>query len=408
MIIGHYDSELWAKGGVSNYVRRIGAAQSALGHEVHYFSWRSPQSKTTSETIREIATDFPSMIWVDDSDDLLHQAQQRKIDILHVHKAIDPDLIGHIPLIRTIHGHHPYCPSGSQYLARTSQPCERTYHPLGCLWGYFIDRCGSIRPHNIQDNFRHTQTERRTLPRIPTLTVSNFLRDRLIQAGYPSDAIHTLHHFADLPPMVQPPPPNIPSSGIPHFLFVGRIEPQKGVDWLLRSIAQVPVPIHLDIAGTGGDQAAMEQLAIQLGIADRVTFHGWQPLAQIETLMTQARAVVFPSLWHEPAGLVPLEAMAQARAVIISQVGGTPEVIDPDQTGLLVAPNDIPGLVQHITHLAQDWHYAAVLGQAARSRIEQSFTLQQHLTQLLNFYQQAIAPRSLARSSTARSLEATP
>jgi glycosyltransferase involved in cell wall biosynthesis len=396
MIIGHYDSELWAKGGVSNYVRRIGAAQRALGHKVYYFSWRSPQG--------ELSSDFPTMIWVEDGPDLLRHAQQLKLDILHVHKAIDPMLIGRIPLIRTIHGHHPYCPSGSQYLARTHQPCDRTYHPIGCLWGHFIDRCGSIRPHNIQDNFRHTQAERRTLPRIPTLTVSNFLRDRMIQSGYPADSIHTLHLFADPPTITQP----SPSSAIPRFLFIGRIEPQKGVEWLLRAVAKVSVPIHLDIAGTSDEKAAMERLAIQLGIADQVTFHGWISPDQIKTLINQCRAVVFPSVWHEPAGFISLEAMSQARPVIASAVGGICEIIQPNQTGLLVPPHDVLKLAEKITQLAQDLPLATRLGQAGRSLLEQSFTLNQHLQQLLNFYQQTIAPRPLSRSSTARSLEVTP
>ena len=377
MKIGHYDSELGSKGGVTTYIRRIASAQETAGHTVYYFS-----DRPCTEAI--VAKNAP--IIVSSNDEMYAQAKSLGLDILHLHKSVSQTPPTDLAVIRTLHGHQPYCPSGSKFLKRWGKPCDRAYSVSGCLWGHLVDRCGSIRPQNIQFSFQYTQWERDVLSQMPTVTVSHFLKEQLVRAGYSAHLIDVLHLFA--PKIANDTPP--PQTGIPHFVFLGRIVPEKGISWLLHTVQNVKVPIHLDIAGEGYQEAEMRQLAEKLGISDCVTFHGWVSPEQANNLICSARSLVFPSMWHEPAGLVTFEAMANARALIASRVGGIPEMVLPEINGLLVKPDSVSELVTSIERLATDWSLAKHLGEAGYKMVAEQFNLKNHCHQLLPLYQKAI------------------
>ncbi len=381
MIIGHYDSELWSRGGIASYIRRVSQAQQAAGHDVHFFSFYSPQDPLgNGETPHIVSSDA----------DLFHQAQALKVDILHLHKPIKTAPPAELCVIRTVHGHQPYCPSGSKFLDRWNRPCDRAYSPLGCLWGHYVDRCGSIRPQATHFNFQYTGWERAVLPTMPVITVSQFLKDQMVASGYVADLIHVLHLPAS--ELLQDTLP--PQDGIPHFVVAGRIAPEKGLSFLVQALQQVTIPMHLDIAGAGFYESDLRKLVQQLNLGDRVTFHGWVNGDRALELMQAARAVVFPSMWHEPAGFISLEAAAVSRALIGTRVGGIPEYTDRLQNALLVEPGNEAELAAAITRLATNWALAAQLGQQGHTHITQQFGGPQHLEQLMAIYQQAITGKA--------------
>lgn len=374
MRIGHYTYNIWEHGGVASYIRRISAAQRDLGYKVYYLDSHIANSVLDAE--------HEAPIIVQNDHDLLTQSTRLKLDILHLHTAIILNPQGHIPTIRTIHGHQPYCPSGSRYLRRSSQPCDRSYSFAGCLWGHFFDRCGSIRPHNLKVDFQNTWNEMQILGNIQAIANSQFLKQQMIDSGYLENLINVLHHPAPQLPKYVPPP----QSDIPHFLFLGRIVPQKGLDWLLHSLQKVTVPVHLDIAGDGYQESEMRLLSQRLKLTEKVTFHGWTNEAKTFQLLQAARALIFPSIWHEPAGIVSLEAAAVGRPIIASRVGGIPEYIEQQQQTLLIEPNDIKGLAHNIETLALNWSLAKQLGEAGRKMVQDKFSMKHHLDQIMQLY----------------------
>lgn len=368
--------DIWEPGGVASYIHRVGTAQRTAGHAVYYLDSKTDTSVSDSEAEPPIA--------VRDDDDLFTKAKALDLDILHLHKAIStlPD-VSRIPTIRTVHGHQPYCPSGGRYLERWHRPCDRAYSLGGCLWGHFVDRCSSIRPHSLYTNFRNTWDERRVLPEIPAIAISQFLKEQMVRSGYAKNQIHVLYHPTPEIPEYSPPP----QFGVPHFLFLGRIVSLKGLDWLLHALQNVSVPVHLDIAGEGYQESEMQNLSERLGLADKVTFHGWVNEAKVFQLLQTARALIFPSLWHEPAGIVSLEAAAAGRPIIASRVGGIPEYIADPQHTLLVQPNDVCGLARTIERLALDWSLAQRLGEEGRKMVQSQFSMQRHLDKLTQLYE---------------------
>lgn len=378
MRIGHYTHNIWEHGGVASYIRRLSLAQRATGHTVYYLDSQAENSLLDNEN--------EAPIIVGDDNDLLAQAKTLNLDILHLHTAISINLTTCIPLIRTIHGHQPYCPSGGRYLSRWSQPCNRAYSLTGCLWGHFMDRCGSIRPHNLSTDFRNTWDEMRVLSGVKAIANSQFLKEQMLISGYTDSLINVIYYPApQLANYIAP-----PQDEIPHFLFIGRIVPQKGLKWLLHSLQKVSVPVHLDIAGDGYQESEIQALSKRLKLTEKVTFHGWVNETKTFQLLQAARALIFPSLWHEPAGIVSLEAAAAGRAIIASRVGGIPEYIAQEQHSLLVKPNDVDELSHRIETLAFNWSLAKQLGEEGLKMIQTQFSMKQHLEQITNLYKLVI------------------
>ena len=377
MIIGHYEHDIWIQGGIASYIRRISAAQQAAGHQVYFFSKKPSQGQNGEIQPIVAATDAA----------LFSQAEEVGLDILHLHTSVDMPPPDSLPTLRTLHTHKPYCPSGGKFLKRWKSPCDRPYSLHGCLWGHLVDHCGSMRPENIYENLHRTHLEIATLSEIPVVAVSHFLKNQMVKTGYDPALIDVLHLFA--PKVSNETPP--PDQGIPHFVFLGRIVPQKGLEWLLRALQQVEVPVHLDVAGKGYELPELQRLVEKLQLKDIVTFHGWVDEHQVNTLIGSARALIFPSVWHEPGGTVAFEAMAQSRAVIMSKVGGMPEVVLHEKTGLLIEPNDISQLAKSIERLAVDWSLAQQLGAEGRRMAAEQYNQQRHVDQLMQFYRQTIA-----------------
>ena len=376
MLIGHYEPEIWAQGGVASYIRRISSAQIEQGHKVLFFS-RKPSLGSNDEQVP---------ILTETDEDLFLKAQELDLDILHLHKDVNTLPPVSLPTIRTLHTHKPYCPSGGKFLKRRNCPCDRSYSFAGCLWGHFFDHCGSIRPHKIHENFSRTQAEIHTLKHIPVIAVSHFLKKQLIDSGYSPEMIKVLHLFSPNSSSNEPPP----QTDISHFVFIGRIVPQKGLKFLLKSLSLIKSPIHLDVAGEGYQLPELKHFAEKLNISDKVTFHGWVNENRVNELIRSSRALVFPSIWHEPGGTVAFEAMVNSRAVVMTKVGGMPEIVLDKKNGLLVEPNNVEQLVESLESLASNWNFATQLGVSGRIMSLQNFTMSNHIKQLMKFYQQAI------------------
>jgi glycosyltransferase involved in cell wall biosynthesis len=242
----------------------------------------------------------------------------------------------------------------------------------------------------MREAFARRRAEKRATGRLLVLTVSQYLRDQMLRAGYDGQRVHALPLPAP-PAVAEPTPP--PRGSEERFVFLGRLTPHKGVDWLLEAQARVQRPIHLDIAGDGNAQDRLRDHAKRLGLESRVHFHGWVDSEAVARLLEGARALVFPSLWQEPAGLVCFEAAAHARAVIASRVGGIPEMVCDQKTGLLVEPGNVWALAAAIGRLAGDADLAQSLGQRACQWVQGQFPMAEHLQKLNHFYRQCISSK---------------
>lgn len=166
-----------------------------------------------------------------------------------------------------------------------------------------------------------------------------------------------------------------PSFDPPVLLYVGRLVREKGVDVLIAALAKLRhrfADMQLVVVGDGEEGDSLKACAATLDVADRVSFVGSVPRDDLFGLYTEASVIIVPSR-VEPFGLVALEAAHAARPVIASAVGGLPEVVVDNRTGLLVPPDSPGALAAAIKTLIEAPDRARALGEAARERALRDF-----------------------------------
>jgi glycosyltransferase involved in cell wall biosynthesis len=141
-----------------------------------------------------------------------------------------------------------------------------------------------------------------------------------------------------------------------RLLYVGRVEPRKGIDTAIRALAALPKQATLGVVGGGDDDhlASLRELTAQLGLSSRVRFAPAVPREDLPAVYAACDAVVFPVTWQEPWGLVPLEAMGIGRAVVATGTGGSGEYLRDGENCLLFEPGDHDGLATALTRLASE------------------------------------------------------
>ena len=178
-------------------------------------------------------------------------------------------------------------------------------------------------------------------------------------------------------------------------VFAGRLVDHKNVDSLLDAFARVPrsgPQLRLLVAGDGPLRAQLEARVVELGLSDRVRLLGMRN--DVRDLVLAGDFLVLPSL-REGLSNVLLEAMAEARAVIASRVGGNVEIVEDGCTGLLYPSDDRAALAAAIHRLAADPLLRERLGCAGRRRAEELFSVETMVDRMERLYRNGLANQPL-------------
>jgi len=176
------------------------------------------------------------------------------------------------------------------------------------------------------------------------------------------------------------------------ILFVGQLRYYKGVDYLIRAMAQVDGRALLAGGESSRPQAELEGLARSVGVADRVVFLGQQEQA-LPTLYHACDVFALPSIERSEAfGIVQLEAMAAGRPVVSTKVGtGVAWVNQHEVTGIVVPPRDPDSLAAALNRVLDDPALGSRLGAAGRRRVSENFTLAQMVERIEQVYTRVLA-----------------
>ena len=141
-----------------------------------------------------------------------------------------------------------------------------------------------------------------------------------------------------------------------NLLYVGRIDERKGIHTAVTALAQMPEEATLTVIGGWDEEeeARVRETATRAGVLDRVRFLGQLSQEQVHGAYADADVVVFPVIWEEPWGLVPLEAMGRARPVVATGRGGSAEYLRDGENALLFEAGDEAALAEAVERLAGD------------------------------------------------------
>lgn len=367
----------YIKGGSETYYFSLANALEKMGHEVHYFSMHdkhnlycedakyfvSHREYNTQTSIKEKLSAASSLIWSREARDkfeLLCEAVSP--DIIHlnlVHRQITLSILDarylqthQVPIVYTAHEYVSLCPcytlldgnnelcddcSQGDYLSCIKKRCVKDSYAkssLAVLEALFIRKKDYYNRINL------------------TIAPSIFLKNKLIEGGFPSKKVIALQNF--LPDSIAQQINKINVSDVvdPYILFFGRLSKEKGVSVLIKSFAQslseLAVPIRLKIVGSGADEAELKKLAKSCGVSDYVDFDGFKSGNDLRSIVKNAMYTVMPSVWYENMPYSGLESLASGVPVIGSCIGGIPEFVIDGRTGFLFSPGDVTSLSQAI------------------------------------------------------------
>jgi len=307
-------------------------------------------------------------------------ARQISADCIWIHNwsdsaAFTPLRSTGIPAARMVHDHALYCMRHYKYHPLTRRNCTRPAS-AACLFPClaFLQRGTGFPPlrfARLGTKLREI-ADNRLLDRL--VVASPFMRDELVKNGFSPSAITII---APVPPEPASGTPDaLPSAQPGRVLFVGQVIRGKGVDLLVRAMAGLKLPWHLVIAGRGSALEKVRDLAWRLGVADRITWHGYLPPGQLSEEYARAQVVAVPSAWQEPFGMVGVEAMRHSRPVVAFAVGGIPAWLNHGENGLLAAAGSVSSLRKALATLLSDPDLCAKLGCAGRETASRDFSFQ--------------------------------
>ena len=388
------------RGGSDVIVQQTRRLLEAEGHRVHLFAART--GDMPDDGIYPDAAHFerprPHTLWR-----FLYSPQARArleayldrhpIDVAHLHihygtltsAILKPLQRRGIPILQHLHEYRSFC---AVYTAtRNGAPCGDCR--VGAYLPGITNRCnqGSLMRSAVTTAEMYV-ADRLGAKSAPArfLTVSQFQRRLIVGQGLPGARVQTLYNPVD-PLFFTVDAATVPArQGI---VFVGRLERYKGVFDLLEVAERLPgIPVTL--IGTGSEEAALRKRIVDRGLG-HVTLCGSLARTEVARQIARHRVMVVPSRWHETFGLTAVEGMAVGVPVVVTDMGGLPEVVEDGVSGLVVRAGDLDAMTACLAELATGSERAAVMGQAARHRARTVFSETRFVTDLTAHFAQLAA-----------------
>ena len=289
------------------------------------------------------------------SRDLLREAVMlHQPDVLIFHNLIpvaslglydEAALLG-IPVIQFAHNFRPFSVSGTLWFNGQIRD-EALY---GNRWPEIIHGAweGSILKTALLALYFNRLAAKGTFTQVARwVTVSDFMREKFVDGGMDPRKVTTLRHCWH---------PKEPSKLLPeldYYLFLGRLVPEKGVSVLLETWELLKSQLgdacpRLIIAGSGTEDSWIKQSCTN---QQNVSCVGFVDGEQKERLIAQSRALIAPSIWWEPLGLIVYEAYDHGRPVLAAASGGLQETVQPGNTGFLHAPGNAAALCEDVVQM---------------------------------------------------------
>jgi glycosyltransferase involved in cell wall biosynthesis len=365
---------------------------NAKGHETAVFSVRHPQNlpshyeryfpKEVDFTSSGLSGKITAAVRLFRSSEVRRKFNKLlddfKPDVVHlhnIHSYISPLVaeIAHQRGIRTVWTLHDYkliCPSYS--CLRDGKPCERCFTKKSEVVKHSCMK--NSLPASILAWLEAIYWNRDRLEKQTDcfISPSNFLKNKMVSAGFKADRIEVLNNF-----MYKQPLPVADKED--YYCYVGRLSEEKGVDTLLEAASRVPLPLKII-----GDGALSADLKKQYGNSAHIEFMGRMTSEQLFPVVQKARFLIIPSVCYENNPYSVIEALCMGTPVLGANIGGIPELIEKGKNGMLFEAGNVEELKVRIREMMESSFY----GQEIANRAQRKFSAEDFYGRLMEIYQQ--------------------
>jgi glycosyltransferase involved in cell wall biosynthesis len=394
---------------VNNYHHRRGGADAvyldhadalaAEGFEPAYFSMQHPDNLPTpwsryfvdeielghDYTAFEKVTKASKVVWSFEAQRKLRRLlAENEVDLAHLHNVyhhLSPSILttlhgAGIPVVLTAHDLKLACPAYRMF--NRTGICEtcRDHSVLNVVKNRCINESLAASAVIAVESGLHRRLDSYRKHVTKVVVPSRFFGEKFQEWGWPADRFVHIPNYVDATRLRSDPAPGA------YFVYFGRLSPEKGLLTLARAAAAAGVAVR--VAGTGPVEGELRALVDSLG-AD-VQLLGFQSGDALHDLVRGARAVVLPSEWYENGPMSVLESMALGTPVIGADIGGIPELVEPD-VGWTFTSGSVDALASRFEQVRAEPDAALVeRGQAARRRVEERYSRAGYVRATLDLY----------------------
>ena len=388
----------YLKGGSEKYYFELGELLKENGHEVAFFSMEDEKNIKTGckeYFVKPIDLNTGSklkaldVIYCKENEKKMGQAlEEFKPDIVHINNfqrqlsasIIKPIKKRNIPIVFTAHDVQAICPA-IVMLDSNKEICEK------CMHGKYINcikkKC--IKDSNLKSvlgaiegkYYRNKKIYTKKIDKI--ITPSEFYRTKLIEDGIGQDKIVAMHNFIDIDEY------NVPIEDEGYALYIGRLSKEKGIFNLIKAISNLKEG-ELRIAGDGPEKEAIIQFVQENHLEARIKLLGFLDKNGIKEQIRKCRFVVVPSIWYENCPYSVMETLAIGKPVIGADIGGIPELVQNQYTGITYKFDNIEELSLNMNVLFTDKELAENLGNNAKEQAKKLYTKNVYYDKIIKIY----------------------
>jgi glycosyltransferase involved in cell wall biosynthesis len=396
----------FVKGGAERYYLDVSQRLAARGHTVVPFAMRHPRNETTeyeryfveevdyhsalnlAEKVRAGARSIYSRETVRRVSELVAREAPAVAHLHNIYHQISPSLIGAlarlgVPVVQTLHDYKLVCPG---YLLMTQgEICER------CKGGRYFNavkyRCLLDSTAASVVGFLEAALHARlgTYGKIALfLCPSQFLLEKVAEFGVPREKLVHFPYFLPLESYL----PSYERSD--YFIYLGRLSREKGVATLLEALRRRGGSrLTCRILGEGPLEGMLKAQAAAWGLTN-VAFSGYLQGEELQTTIRNAAFTVVPSEWYENLPFAVLESFALGTPVVGARIGGIPEMVIQERTGLTYTSGDAAELADALDWMEVHPDRVVEMGREARKLDEERYAPQAHLERLEALYARVI------------------
>lgn len=314
-----------------------------------------------------------------------------KPDIIHVHNLYSLtsavlECCKDIPTVMTIHDTKFICPPAT-LLYKSETVCN----PILCNSKKYINcfknRC--VR-NNFEASLRHTIYATINIREYKYvnhfITPSDALRNLILDAniGVKKENITTINNFiSESVDKIEN------NNNQDYFLYIGRLSKEKGIQYLVEALMDLPKEIELRIVGSGSEEINLKKI-VKENEMNNIKFVGYKNREEIKNEYQNCIATILPCNWFENFPTTNMESFIHGKPVIASNIGGIPEQVEHDKTGLLFEPANITQLKECILEYWNNRNLAKEHGKNAYKKASIHYTEARYYDELLNIYNELL------------------
>lgn len=399
------------RGGDCTYMFSLADLLRSRGHDVFFFGMKHPlnfpceqekyfvdyvdfrELNSKKNLVNNVRVLSRSIYSVQARSNIARLISDLKPDISHIqniHAHITPSIVfelqkQRVPIIWTLHDYKLVCPN-THFLSH-GQICEK------CKGGKFyhctLKKCkkDSYAASLVATAEAYVHSLAKVTNKVDAfISPSAFLRQKFLENGYDSKKFFHVPNFLhdDLPE-------NVKSIDGGYALYLGQLEPWKGIRTLVRAWSDLK-GITLKIAGDGSLKTELEK-EIAESRTQNILFLGHLGRKSVWEVLSKSSFVVTPSEWYENYPYSVMETMMCGKPIVASNIGGLPEMIRDGETGLLFESGNIGALKGKLEILLKNVQLRKEMGEKGREMAVREFSPEIHYAKLMKIYEDAVSTK---------------